>query len=1218
MRFVEDGPDIPNELIVAQERGEALFVCGAGVSRTIGLPLFRRLVEQVYARLGESWLHHPAEGAGMVAGGELFGQYDRVLRCLERRLAASESPRNRSMKARIRAAVRDELAAPDGADLSNHFALMTLSRDNQGVSRLITTNFDTLFERAWLSEYGSPTASHAGVALPRPMTSGFSGVLHLHGRLADALVQTAETDLVLTSAEFGDAYLRSGWASRYVYDLARTHTLVLVGYQADDPPMRYLLEALEADRELYPDLRRVYAFGEYTDGDDEIKGALWRAKGVEPILYRVDNQDHSPLYATLLEWKGYQEDPTSWRRERLRALLAEHPHPSSEKAIARCIALLDRGDASQLLGDLSPDAAWLPVMVERGMFDKQLPDVWIASRVNDPEMIRACSALKLLDPQTRWRLQLVLDRADNELTAVRERAWRLLLNMPVAVSNSMFDGGWYDWRNQIARGQIDFQARNVIANIVTPRIRLGKPFWWPDEGDEESPETLNKLIRVDLEPADHPPPSEILQAWPDTLEAGVALFRTLDRSLFEALEQATDLGMTGSWDRPSRDIPSIAKHHQNSGRGGFRPIVRAIAELWQRIAAHDPEQARRLIGHWSQSAFLLVRRLHIFALADESWPDNDAARALLGLKDDDFWDDDTQVEIMRLLARRWTTFGNDERAALEGRLCAGVPKTLFLDEATEDEDRWQSIVDNSIYRRLARISSADGVLSDTSNALLEEIRSRHPKWQAEPGDRDDFSVWHTSKVGPDGHPDLLDGVDDDRLVQEAVRVQQESQYDEGDLWRVFCSADPERALRGLRHEGDAHRWDPDAWRYLLWAASEQGDADFQHEVAELVLKMPEATLKEILHAVSSWLVRQRETLVEATESRELCFLKVWDRLADLLFGNQEGLETEAGMDGDLTNEALNRPGGDLASALVDALAATKPADSSGLGHELGPRFLRVVDASNRAGLLGRVYILRVLAYLDAIDPDWTGKYLVPRLDWDHHEALPLWHAYAHGPIGHARLFNALKPAMLQAFERKRLPSRALEGIFSKLFSVAAWHLKGQANEYALLPGEVKRALAIAPEEVRQHAAWKLWRMISDDRVADKAEHWRTFIKPLLQGIWPLDARAKSMGASERLILMALDCDSALPDAVESVLDFIVPYQFSSLTHTLRLETRHQDLFQEHPSAFLFLANAIIDPDVFQAPTDLPMFLEECITLDPRLEKDPAYIRLYGLRRQQNA
>jgi NAD-dependent SIR2 family protein deacetylase len=53
MRFFPTGPDIPLELISAQEKGQTIFVCGAGVSRGAGLPLFRGLVEGVYQHLGE-------------------------------------------------------------------------------------------------------------------------------------------------------------------------------------------------------------------------------------------------------------------------------------------------------------------------------------------------------------------------------------------------------------------------------------------------------------------------------------------------------------------------------------------------------------------------------------------------------------------------------------------------------------------------------------------------------------------------------------------------------------------------------------------------------------------------------------------------------------------------------------------------------------------------------------------------------------------------------------------------------------------------------------------------------------------------------------------------------------------------------------------------------------------------------------------------------------
>ena len=119
MRFVQDGPDIPAELVAAQEKGNIIFVCGAGVSRPAGLPLFRDLVERVYQQLGEDWNLHTAEREGMTLGGQLSGQYGRVLRCLERRLlATSAGRRNRSMRERIRAAVRHALTPKDDADLS--------------------------------------------------------------------------------------------------------------------------------------------------------------------------------------------------------------------------------------------------------------------------------------------------------------------------------------------------------------------------------------------------------------------------------------------------------------------------------------------------------------------------------------------------------------------------------------------------------------------------------------------------------------------------------------------------------------------------------------------------------------------------------------------------------------------------------------------------------------------------------------------------------------------------------------------------------------------------------------------------------------------------------------------------------------------------------------------------------------------------------------------
>ena len=54
LRFAEEGPHVPRSLMEAQARGELVFVCGAEVSMTAGLPSFRRLVEGIYRRIRES------------------------------------------------------------------------------------------------------------------------------------------------------------------------------------------------------------------------------------------------------------------------------------------------------------------------------------------------------------------------------------------------------------------------------------------------------------------------------------------------------------------------------------------------------------------------------------------------------------------------------------------------------------------------------------------------------------------------------------------------------------------------------------------------------------------------------------------------------------------------------------------------------------------------------------------------------------------------------------------------------------------------------------------------------------------------------------------------------------------------------------------------------------------------------------------------------------
>src|SRR5262249_52940310 len=234
--------------------------------------LFDELVRNIYTRLDEA----------RTEGEEIAFRSNRLeetLGALSRRLA---DPR------RLLRAVEQELEARADTDLSAHDTLLRLSRNLEGKPVLITTNFDTLFERRLSQIAGqqpAATLSHAGAQVPAPGGLRFEGVIHLHGRLADGVLGIDATDLVLTSADFGDAYLRSGWAARFLFDLCRCRTIVLVGYTANDPPVRYILNIIEADRARFPELHDVYAFA----GDDGTgrAAAAWETVAVEPILYRA-------------------------------------------------------------------------------------------------------------------------------------------------------------------------------------------------------------------------------------------------------------------------------------------------------------------------------------------------------------------------------------------------------------------------------------------------------------------------------------------------------------------------------------------------------------------------------------------------------------------------------------------------------------------------------------------------------------------------------------------------------------------------------------------------------------------------------------------------------------------------------------------------------------------------------------------------------------------
>lgn len=296
MQFITHGPDIPDALLQAHEEGRVVFFCGAGISYPAGLPGFKGLVEQIYRLNGTT----PSD-----IEQEAFerGQFDATLDLLERRLPGQRLAVRRALTQALKPKLRRKGAT------DTHAALLQLARSRDGALRLVTTNFDRVFHKA-AKRAGQAVQPYAAPMLPIPKNSRWNGVVYLHGLLPEIDDDTALNRLVISSGDFGLAYLTERWAARFVSELFRNYVVCFVGYRINDPVLRYMMDALAADRRLGEVTPQAWALGDCEPGKEHQKTIEWEAKGVTPILYEVPtgSHDHSALHKTLHAWAETYRD----------------------------------------------------------------------------------------------------------------------------------------------------------------------------------------------------------------------------------------------------------------------------------------------------------------------------------------------------------------------------------------------------------------------------------------------------------------------------------------------------------------------------------------------------------------------------------------------------------------------------------------------------------------------------------------------------------------------------------------------------------------------------------------------------------------------------------------------------------------------------------------------------------------------------------------------
>ena len=384
--LVASGPRIPASLLNEADNGSVAFFCGAGVSagRESGLPGFAKLVKHVYKTNGMApdGVEREALDCGEPNEDRRRPAFDKALGLLER-------PSRLGRRA-LRDTIVERLSAPPSGELNIHKALIELGRTDRGV-RLITTNFDKRFVEA------APDIPVVDAApkLPLPRRHSWSSLVHLHGRIVEG---EDGSNLVLTAADFGRAYLTERWAARFVSELFREFTVVFVGYSVSDPVMGYLVDALAAERDMGARITKAYAFAHYDGSPAEAKRARseWKAKNVEPILYdRRD--DHHLLAETLIEWARVRSDPFEARAQIALKSISKMPAGPDDPVVERMLWALEDPVAAHALAfnppiedeDEFPKVEkWLDVFLQGGLMECPAADASAAAEDKAPGLVR--------------------------------------------------------------------------------------------------------------------------------------------------------------------------------------------------------------------------------------------------------------------------------------------------------------------------------------------------------------------------------------------------------------------------------------------------------------------------------------------------------------------------------------------------------------------------------------------------------------------------------------------------------------------------------------------------------------------------------------------------------------------------------------------------------------------------------------------------------------
>ena len=909
-----------------------------------------------------------------------------------------------------------------------HHQLLSLFGNIDSV-RIVTTNFDELFEQADSGAFNSALDVYTSPALP--LGNRFKGIVHIHGSLKNP------DEMVLTDEDFGRAYLVEDWARRFLLALFYEYNVLFIGYNHDDVVMRYLGRAL-------PSGQIQNRFVLVSDSQDLKR---WEPLRIEPIVYPNSDESHSALYEGISGLAGLMNRGVFEWRTLVRTMAERKPSLLTQEDAHLIEDALSDETRTSFFTRIASDPEWIRWLDNQGRLDSLFSterlnstDVllsrWLASQFATSQSSHLFNLIAKHNIQLNsvlWQdICSIISAESGSLEKDVFDKWVSILvknvpsGVPAAVLPYILDG--------LANKCAEHSSIDGLMEIVGALWTGALPFETAGSHLEEQSSSVHYVAK---------------QIWGNGLEPNLEVFAeplvslTVDKLWKRYAMNKIWRNSNRDSDTTSRGRSAIEPHEQDQHDTATDALIDVSRDCLTYLAQNDNAAVRYWCCHLVASDAPLLRRLAIHTINHRSdLSANDKVDWLFAHTN--IHELATRHEIYQVLKSVYSEIDRAHRQTL-------ISVILAYEWPGEDSDKDVHAA-YYCFNFLNWLHQADPDC-DLIQKELAKVLQKYPDFQVR--EYPDLNSWITSGVYRPESPWPVESL----LSRD------------GGEWQDGISSFQSDPMSGPNQEGLLEAIREAATQRFLWgfelASAMAANENWTSRVWEPIIKAwsSELTLDE--HKQVLGLIDEPQLFAEHSRSVAELLLSlvknsgspyVLDLLAEMndIAARLKGYIIQDRFilsQADWLTQAINHPAGVLAQYWLHSLAISNRQDSPRpiLTEGCLTALSRVTNDQTLVGQLGKAILGQNTRFLFSVDFIWTKTNLLPMFkSYDNiHEIQAVWSGFLYGQFT-AEIAGLMKEDFLELLSRieQVFPEEELRnGFISRYVAMIAYFVDDPFEEW---------------------------------------------------------------------------------------------------------------------------------------------------------------------------